>query len=253
MSGIFQFLVKSEYPSLHYVGVPYIAVENQYQDFVEPYMFAALSWYHEDTQGTTPRRRHGFPSWTWAGWAGPIRRMYYGFRVRVHKQHDHSLKLRVRGLLMESANGDMSPAAVYLELKEPISSCPGSAVAIRFEALAIPSTSFFFDGELGNWDTTLVCGRNTFRAMTPPTGTPAEFIQHLNDGTWSCLWMGDYLNPFGTPRCFTFLLVAEWQTAETAVRVGTIVLEKRFRERNSTEYNLLIAEEELKWVKVRLV
>jgi len=65
--------------------------------------------------------------------------------------------------------------------------------------------------------------------------------------------MGDYLNPFGTPRCFTFLLVAEWQTAETAVRVGTIVLEKRFRERNSTEYNLLIAEEELKWVKVRLV
>ena len=107
-------------------------------------MFAALSWYHEDTQGTTPRRRHGFPSWTWAGWAGPIRRMCYGFRVRVHKQHDHSLKLRVRGLLMESANGDMSPAAVYLELKEPISSCPGSAVAIRFEALAIPSTSFFF-------------------------------------------------------------------------------------------------------------
>ena len=88
--------------------------------------------------------------------------MYYGFRVRVHKQYDHSLKLRVRGLLMESANGDMSPAAVYLELKEPISSCPGSAVAIRFEALAIPSISFFSTGNLATGTPRWCAGETPF-------------------------------------------------------------------------------------------
>ncbi|KID86179.1 Heterokaryon incompatibility [Metarhizium guizhouense ARSEF 977] len=46
------------------------------KDVVEQYFVRSLSWYHTkgyaSSEETRPRRRQGFPSWTWAGWAGRV-------------------------------------------------------------------------------------------------------------------------------------------------------------------------------------
>ncbi|KAG8166133.1 hypothetical protein KVR01_004685 [Diaporthe batatas] len=35
-------------------------------------LLAGLAWRHQPTTGASPRRRQGFPSWSWAGWAGSV-------------------------------------------------------------------------------------------------------------------------------------------------------------------------------------
>lgn len=35
-------------------------------------LLARLSWRHKPTSRSAPRRRKEFPSWSWAGWAGPV-------------------------------------------------------------------------------------------------------------------------------------------------------------------------------------
>ncbi|KAI8958511.1 HET-domain-containing protein [Daldinia sp. FL1419] len=61
--------------------------------------------------------------------------------------------------------------------------------------------------------------------IAKPTSTPREFFDRLDDGTWSCLLIGDYEgnNSFTHER---FLLIVKWIDEKTATRVGALVLQQ---------------------------
>lgn len=61
----------------------------------------------------------------------------------------------------------------------------------------------------------------------PPDCNPPDFMEHIEDGHWACLLLGDYIGDgdflwSNTRR--RFLLVVEWLDKCTARRVGSVVL-----------------------------
>jgi len=88
----------------------------------------------------------------------------------------------------------------------------------------------------------------------PPTEFPSEFIRRVNDGVWSCLWIGDHVWSHSPDKVqlSRFMLVVEWQDAGTAVRVGSLVLEY-FERHRVNGLRPLVRDEDMQWVKVRLI
>ncbi|KAL1872712.1 hypothetical protein Daus18300_004258 [Diaporthe australafricana] len=74
-TGVSRSLETSRVPPVRNIwGVPFLhprdVVRPNY-DYLQMLM-AGLSWRHKTIIGSTPRRRHKFPSWSWAGWAGSV-------------------------------------------------------------------------------------------------------------------------------------------------------------------------------------
>lgn len=74
-TGVARSLEKSRRPPVRNIfGIPFLHP----RDVATPscnylqMLLAGLSWRHKPTPGSTPRRRQEFPSWSWAGWAGPV-------------------------------------------------------------------------------------------------------------------------------------------------------------------------------------
>lgn len=82
-TGVTRSLEKSRMPPVRNIcGIPFLHPK----DVATPscnylqMLLAGLSWRHKPTHGSVPRRRQEFPSWSWAGWAGPVvwpSRTYY--------------------------------------------------------------------------------------------------------------------------------------------------------------------------------
>ncbi|KAK7221345.1 hypothetical protein V2G26_009348 [Clonostachys chloroleuca] len=71
-SGLLRFLERNSVPpTLNLCGLPYVALSSTDDQAVGVYLTGSLCWYH--LASSSIRRRSEFPSWTWAGWAGPIR------------------------------------------------------------------------------------------------------------------------------------------------------------------------------------
>lgn len=245
VTGILQAFAKRRNPTLHLVGLPYVPLEGS-EKLVESYVFAVLAWYHKS--GVEPRRRQkGFPSWTWARWAGAIRWMCYPSLPRS------DMLPKFRAVQCESDDGVPVPASEYLRMRESLDECPDSAVAIHFEARQVPHQLFLDGGEnQEDWSKVIVGGNHLFTKYTPhpPTKTPHEFIELLKDGTWACLILGDYQSPYDS-ICYRFLLVVEWQRNGSASRSGALVIESRADA--TTQTVGLFEESELPWSSVRLI
>ncbi|KAI2775637.1 HET-domain-containing protein [Daldinia loculata] len=86
--------------------------------------------------------------------------------------------------------------------------------------------------------------------IAKPTNTPREFLDRLDDGTWTCLLIGDFWgnNDFTHER---FLLVVKWLDENTATRVGALILEQH--PYLDAAYPDLFDESGLDWRSVRLV
>ncbi|KAI0099415.1 HET-domain-containing protein [Daldinia grandis] len=86
--------------------------------------------------------------------------------------------------------------------------------------------------------------------VAKPTETPREFLDRLDDGTWTCLLIGDFWgnNNFTHER---FLLVVKWLDGNTATRVGALVLEQH--PYLDAVYPDFFDESGLDWRSVRLV
>lgn len=65
--GVLDHASRTERAMAHLWGLP--LYENQPEAPQPRDMLFDLFWWHE----APGNRRHGFPSWTWAGWAGPVR------------------------------------------------------------------------------------------------------------------------------------------------------------------------------------
>ncbi|KAK5651427.1 hypothetical protein OQA88_12515 [Cercophora sp. LCS_1] len=254
VKGILVFLARSPYPTLNIAGLPYVPLDHSLREFAELETVAALSWYHDERNASLPRRRPDFPSWTWAGWAGSVRWLR---SEHVHMASRNSMTPRLRELALESANGVVSSAPDYLQIREPLDNCPDSAVAFHFEAPLVHVDCFSFAQGHDHWHDVRVRGRKTWaeERARAPTETPTEFVQRLKDGSWSCLWVSDHFEggqfPEPGSEYFSFLLVVEWREDGTATRTGALFLVSNLD--TTVKPAALIPEREVQWAKVRLV
>lgn len=82
-TGVTRNLEKSRMPPVRNIcGIPFLHprdVATPSCDYLQM-LLSGLSWRHKPYSRTAPRRRQEFPSWSWAGWAGPVvwpSRTYY--------------------------------------------------------------------------------------------------------------------------------------------------------------------------------
>lgn len=82
-TGVTRSLEKSRMPPVRNIcGIPFLHpgdVATPSCNYLQM-LLAGLSWRHKPTSRSAPRRRKEFPSWSWAGWAGPVvwpSRTYY--------------------------------------------------------------------------------------------------------------------------------------------------------------------------------
>ncbi|KAI1263091.1 HET-domain-containing protein [Xylariaceae sp. FL1019] len=73
-SGTARYLRNSLSQINHLLGIPYV-LGSCVPSHAEEYFFFAVSWLHSAQPKSEPRRRPGFPSWTWIGWVGSVRWM----------------------------------------------------------------------------------------------------------------------------------------------------------------------------------
>jgi len=223
VTGILKVFEKnSSCPIHHLSGLPYAPLHNSSSDlkFTERYLFVSLCWYHFSYVGSHPNRREAFPSRSWAGWAGAVMWVFSEPRSR------RGIQPVMRDIMIESADGSISPADEYLKARDLFSQYPDSALAIHFEAPVVPSAIFETATTPHSWLGHQIRGMpgepNVSLLSARPTERPDELVQRLDDGSWSCLWLGDYiLDIHGNS---SFLLVVEWQNAETVTRVGALVI-----------------------------
>lgn len=99
----------------------------------------------------------------------------------------------------------------------------------------------------GNWT---VGNHELWDRSLPPDCDPPDFIDHLEDGHWTCLLLGDYdEGSFGAP--LRFLLVVEWLDDYTARRVGSVVLDSPLYP--DRELGYFFDNSELSWKSVRII
>lgn len=100
----------------------------------EQHMFYFLSWFH--LKDAAPRRRQHFPSWTWAGWAGPV-----GFMTNILFS-GQAFKQKMRHIHFE-VNGQRIAQESYLKVFNSVE-CPSPnlEIALCFQAQIVPSSLF---------------------------------------------------------------------------------------------------------------
>lgn len=240
--GVLRFLERTSLPpTLHLCGLPYVALGSTDDKAVGMYLTASLCWYH--LASSSIRRRCEFPSWTWAGWAGPIRsiRLYQAQRWVP----------RAREILLEDKGGHIHPAAQYLQTGRH-SHGPDSAGAVSLTAREVPATLFSTVGDTDSWsDCTVVGHRLLVEGVQLPTATPSVFLERLKSNAWSCLLLGDYWSDKSYEEDWRFLLIVEWGDSETATRIG-ILLAQGY-EGSGNEVGSFFDESNLRWIQVRLV
>ncbi|KAK2593514.1 hypothetical protein QQS21_008780 [Conoideocrella luteorostrata] len=228
-TGLLQMLAKKTPPTLHLMGLPYIPSDDNQAVLVEPYVFASLSWHHRS--GIIPRRRPDFPSWTWAGWAGGIRWMCYPYL-----QSSRDLKCKFHSVRFQSRDGVLISASDYMQANTSSGCYADSTTAIYFQAQQVPGSMFRMEHDGNDWENVTVDGNYLLvgSGILLPTETPAAFIDRLNDGTWSCLVLGDFADGRGRDTPKRYLLVVQWEGDTMATRVGAILAENRMGANNES-------------------
>ncbi|KAK6950715.1 hypothetical protein Daesc_007240 [Daldinia eschscholtzii] len=320
-AGIARMLSKLERPTLHLVGLQYVLTADD-AELTDKYFFVSFCWHHEKEDA--PRRRPGFPSWSWAGWAGRVGWMG-GW---ILKSREECFPIW-RNVCIQDSTEQSRPISEYLAQYHPEDSSIPSPLSICFEARVVPLSLFQFnirkpdDGRVNhhipsddeesagdvedddesnnesqsnddddddeddneddnenegndeddydddefdedearqekepvvpdpeNWAFWTVGKHGARGDATKPTKTPSELLNHLRDGTWSCLLIGDYWGNGG----FTherFLLVVKWLDEKTATRVGALVLQQHpYLDEAFPDF---FDESELDWRSVQLV
>lgn len=169
------------------------------------YIFIVVSWSHSDMRS---RRRPQFPSWTWAGWTGGIHWPWDSSSI------EH-LSPMMRNVTFGLDGNDRmtSHDKIPRELLRAVT-------AIGFEAPTMPASEFSVVKSRGSQDPRYyiyVWGKQAsadYNRLWPQV-TPENFVNKLSDGSWSCIFLGSM-------RAVRILLVVEWQSDGTAIRIGSV-------------------------------
>lgn len=175
--GIIQRCSKSRKPIFAIWGMPYPAQRAERLS----YFCWALTWVHAKScwdNSRRPRRRLGFPSWTWAGWAGAVHILHSVQDISCVCSGIQSVRFGDRDCDEEDLNS--------LDRTTPESMCR----VLRFLAKLLPASLFSCrpaEGCVMSWkfamfDATLFASQD--RMMGP------HFVQELMDvREWRCVWI----------------------------------------------------------------
>jgi hypothetical protein len=131
----------------------------------------ALTWTHQE--GTMSQRRSMFPSWTWAGWEGPVDyRSTHGVKIDFI---EHSCELRFRtaaGRLVEFEDLHGTDHHPILQVK----------------ANTIPSSHIAYQPEKNSEMPWLVFGCETALSLSGGIPSEGDLLQSLqNESQWQCI------------------------------------------------------------------
>ncbi|KAH7114000.1 heterokaryon incompatibility protein-domain-containing protein [Dactylonectria estremocensis] len=236
--GIMDFMRRAETPMLNISGLPCVVSEKaEAAQYINTNLGVALCWFH--STGTSARRRHGFPSWTWAGWAGTTRWMVLPFTWRG------SFTLKTRDISFEFEHGQVNPATKHLSRagQKPEEYELDQIVAFHFKARVVPSSLFLFnirekydgvdtDEEDEEDEKDEEDGENQTGSMDENEPDPDDWALNSNAHR-------------------RFLLVVKWHGYETATRIGALLVDQHFYMDQACPN--FFDESKLDWKQVRLV
>lgn len=119
-------------------GVPFCRGESDKEttdSFVD-----GLGWNHSWKKHGVPRRRPGFPSWSWAGWAGKIE-----YQERRFGGGSKQLISEVKSVSIEMDGGSKVSLSAYIDIFKTLPQESKSPPAIIIQALALPASAFTYD------------------------------------------------------------------------------------------------------------
>lgn len=119
-------------------GVPFCRGESEKEtmnSFVD-----GLGWNHSFMEHGKPRRRSGFPSWSWAGWAGKAQ-----YQERRSGSGSNQLNSDVKSVSIEMDGGSKVNVSAYIDIVKTLPQESESPPAIIIQALALPASAFTYD------------------------------------------------------------------------------------------------------------
>lgn len=162
------------------LGIPLLVGNYHGQPVLQQTLVTGMSWVHVASgrgrilQGTVPRRRTAYPSWTWAGWEGVVETLW----VWMHNIDFDSAMKNTHVTVLQHGN----------RVKIPISEVNPTtqAATLCFDALQIPSSWLNFDAGRGEWQ---LLGLSISLFETEPL-VPADLLQTLRRGHHRLSLMG---------------------------------------------------------------
>lgn len=184
-------------PYLHIWGLPYpsfVEITEACNHFAN-----SLTWVHTqncwDSIGK-PRRRAGFPSWSWSGWAGKV-------SFSPHKEHGYEKFWIQSQLGAISFEYDSKNIFGFAQMAHhPFSELAHSSFpqVLVLQATVLPPEAFSYSSETNTWK---VFYEPAKLHLSHGPISPSEFYDELRFGdTWKCIVIGRWL------RC-KFIMIIE--------------------------------------------
>ncbi|RYP87847.1 hypothetical protein DL769_000439 [Monosporascus sp. CRB-8-3] len=163
----------------------------------EKYFYHAVTWYHTRScweESGAPRRRPGFPSWSWVGWVGQVEFSYQGY-ISL----DDDVPLRPMSL-----EGDSSTMVLQSSIYDSTAheTAPLRPI-LRVEGKVLPPHTISYHGgniiKAQDWT---IYGSPATLSLSQGPGSPTQFSNELETGSrYRCI----VLSPatLGTLNCWT--------------------------------------------------
>lgn len=230
LSGVLHHL-KTQSNFSHILGIPWgipqeiSKDENLHADWKDcsddDVFVAGLCWFH--LRGCwyakrKPRRRHEFPSWTWAGWAGQI-----GYTPVMKTTYPRPfIRPDVLEIYLEGHDGAYS--LLHSVARFPLSAweaLPASPILVIKARVLLPKYFSLLYKHMETWKFDY---NAVYLYLSEGMGSDFDLVEALgNDELWRCVFLGK-LNPASrTPDPF-FLILKREQGAQTWSRVGSLQL-----------------------------
>lgn len=212
-SGIMRDLEKRQTALCQIWGVPFCrnkAGKPTQRSFVN-----GLGWFHKARDRTNdrgPSRRPGFPSWSWAGWAGGVQ--YQKMSSAGRRRH---FSREVKSVYIEVEGGSKVRLSAYIDMVKGVPQESNSPPAIHIKALALPTSAFTYDISTTSPSLQVFGYPARLRLSTEPWDISLFFQSIQDTNQRQCIYLG-YLGKMPVIMVLE-ALDGSWS------RVGTITLD----------------------------
>ncbi|KAH5095560.1 hypothetical protein HBI38_030660 [Parastagonospora nodorum] len=218
VSGIFRHQREASKPIFSLSGLPYYppsahGTSPEATQRPEEVLALTLLWCHRKRTVQT-KRRYMFPSWTWAGWSGPVIWMCHD--KSYIRGNPTTVTTHIRSArMLNDAGQDVEYRSSATNLQEALD----SVTVLVLEALMIPPDLFRSKGLLEegagqSLEDITIAGVELSKSQIVPDTIVSSILANVHAGVWSCF----YLASQGTTR--RFVMIVEWENDDTATRVG---------------------------------
>jgi hypothetical protein len=187
--GVTQKFERVRHPYLHIWGLPYpSSVES---GKARDYFANSLTWVHtQDCWDSIakPRRRAGFPSWSWSGWAGKV-----SFPLHTDSGDDKLWFRNVMGAIYFECESERILEFAQMVHHPLIETAHSSSPRVLIlQAPVFPSSAFSYDSATNTWR---VFNEPVQLNLSQGPTNPSDFWRELQEGgRWQCILIGFWLH-----------------------------------------------------------